>query len=172
MLALLTFHILLFLIWPDILLYNKWSVCVYLVQYYKCTFRRDLFPRVRRVHEGGIVDLIINVLILVERERSTQANIHDHTNRPHVKRAIVSLVQEDLRGQVSRRAHDRTAERLLSNDASKTEITKFHLWKCNMCVGRRVMSQESTKGKKGEIKPCIMQQRNCFPCISVEMLTC
>lgn len=78
------------------------------------------------------MDLIIDVFILVERERSTQAHIHDHTNRPHVQRAIVSLVQEHLRGQVSRRAHDRTAERLLSNDASKTKVTKFHLCICSM----------------------------------------
>lgn len=78
------------------------------------------------------MDLIIDVFILVERKRSTQANIHDHTNRPHVQRAIVSLVQEDLRGQVSRRAHDRAAERLLSNDAGKTKVTKFHLCICSM----------------------------------------
>ncbi len=73
------------------------------------------------------MDLIIDVFILVEGESSTQTDIHDHTYRPHVQRAIVTLVQQDLGGQISWRANDRTAERLLSDDAGKTKVTKFHL---------------------------------------------
>lgn len=92
-----------------------------------CTVRRDLFPGVRRVHESGVVDLIIDVLIFVEGERPAQTDIHYHSDGPHVQRAIVTLVEENFRGQVSRCANDRTAERLLSNDASKTKVTKFHL---------------------------------------------
>lgn len=91
------------------------------------TFRRDLFPRVRRVHEGGVMDLIVDVFIFIEREGSAQTNVHDHTNWPHVQGPIITLVQEDLGGQVSRRTHDRPTERLLSDDASKAKVTKFHL---------------------------------------------
>lgn len=73
------------------------------------------------------MDLIVYVFIFIEGEGSAQANVHDHTNWPHVQGAIITLVQEDLGGQVSRCSHDRATERLLSDDASKAKVTKFHL---------------------------------------------
>lgn len=73
------------------------------------------------------MNLIIDVFIFIKGEGSAQANVHDHTNRPHVQGSIITLVQEDLGGQVRRRSHNRPTERLFSDDASKAKVAKFHL---------------------------------------------
>lgn len=78
------------------------SVCVLPLQ---VTIAGDLLPGVRGIHEGRVVDLVVDVLVFVERERPTQAHVHDDADRPHVKGAVVTLVQQNLRRQVGRGAH-------------------------------------------------------------------
>lgn len=68
------------------------------------------------------MDLVIDVLILVKWECPTQADIHDDTHRPHVQRAVVALIQQNFRRQISRGPDNRAAERLLANDAGKSEV--------------------------------------------------
>ena len=41
------------------------------------TFPRDIFPGRWRVHEGSVLDLVIDVLVLVEGEGAAQADVHD-----------------------------------------------------------------------------------------------
>ena len=87
----------------------------------------DLLPGVGRVHEGGVVDLVVDVLVLVEGEGAAQADVHDDAHRPHVQRAVVALVEQHLGRQVGRRAHHRAAERLLADDAGEAEVAQLHL---------------------------------------------
>ena len=96
------------------------------------TITGDLFPGVWRVHEGSVVDLVVDILVLIERECPTQADVHNDTDRPHVQWAVVTLVQQNLRGQVGWGADYRAAERLLANDAGKTEVTQLHLREGNI----------------------------------------
>lgn len=73
------------------------------------------------------MDLVIDVLVFIEWECPTQAHIHDDANRPHVKGAVVTLVEQNLRRQVGRGADHRAAERLFPNDASKPKVAEFDL---------------------------------------------
>lgn len=98
-----------------------------LLSAYMLTVRGDLLPGVGRVHEGGVVDLVVDVFIFVKGEGSAEADVHDDAHRPHVQGAVIALVQQHLGGQVSRRAHHRTTERLLTDDTGKTEVTQLHL---------------------------------------------
>lgn len=91
------------------------------------TFARDFLPGVGRVHEGSVLDLVINVLVLIKGEGATQTHIDDDTYWPHVQRAVVAFTAQHLRSQVRRCAHYRAPKRLLSNDASKAEVTQLHL---------------------------------------------
>lgn len=58
----------------------------------RVTVTGDLLPRVRGIHEGRVVDLVVDVLVFVERKRPTQAHVHDDADGPHVERAVVALV--------------------------------------------------------------------------------
>ena len=91
------------------------------------TSGRDAAPRAGRVHEGSVLDLVFDVLILVEGERAAEADVHDHAHRPHVQRAVVALVEQHLGRQVGRRAHHRAPERLLADDAREAEVAQLHL---------------------------------------------
>lgn len=73
------------------------------------------------------MDLVVDVLVLVERKCPTQAHVHDDADGPHVERAVVTLVQENLRCQVGRGADHGAAEGLFTNDAGKAKVTEFHL---------------------------------------------
>lgn len=68
------------------LLEQKWEDVI------KLTVRRYLLPRVWRIHEGSILDLLINVFILIKRERATQADINYNAHTPHVQWPVVTLV--------------------------------------------------------------------------------
>lgn len=48
------------------------------------TITGDLFPGVGGVHEGRIVDLVIDIFVLIKWECPTQADIHNDPDRPHV----------------------------------------------------------------------------------------
>lgn len=62
------------------------------------TISGDLPPGRGRVHEGGVLDLLVDVLVLVEGERARQRHVDDDAHRPHVQRAVVALVAQHLRG--------------------------------------------------------------------------
>lgn len=79
------------------------------------------------VHEGGVGDLLSDVLVLVEGERAAQADVRDDAHGPHVQRAVVAAAADHLGRQVGRRAHDRAAERLLADDAGEAEVAQLHL---------------------------------------------
>lgn len=95
------------------------------------TITGDLFPRVGRIHEGCIVDLVVDVFVLIKRKCPTQADIHNDTDRPHVQRAVIALVQKNLGGQIGRGAYHRAPKRLLTNDTGEAEVTQLHLRKVN-----------------------------------------
>lgn len=91
------------------------------------TFLGDLLPGVGWVHEGSVLDLILDLLILVEGERPAQADVDDDAHRPHVQRAVVAFAAQHLGRQVRRRPDHRAAERLLPDDAGEAKVTKLHL---------------------------------------------
>lgn len=80
-----------------------------------------------RVHERCIGDLLLDVLFLIEGKRATQTHVHDDAHRPHVQQAVVAAAVDHLRRQIGGRAHHRTTERLLTDNAGKTEIAELHL---------------------------------------------
>lgn len=91
------------------------------------TFSRDFLPGVGWVHEGSVLDLVINVFVLVEGEGATQTHVDDDAYWPHVQRAVVAFTAQHLRSQVRRCAHYRAPKWLLSDDAGEAEITQLHL---------------------------------------------
>lgn len=102
------------------------------------TITGDLFPGVGGVHEGCVVDLVVDIFVLIKRECPTQADVHDDTHRPHVKWTVVALVQQNLGGQVGRGANHRATERLLADDTGKTKVTQLHLRELNRKQGVRL----------------------------------
>ena len=91
------------------------------------TFERDGGPGLPRVHEGGIGDLLADVLVLIEGEGAAEADVSNHAHRPHVQGAVVAIAAQHLGRQVRRRAHHRAAERLLADDARKAKVAELHL---------------------------------------------
>ena len=89
----------------------------------------DLLPGVRRVHEGGVLDLLVDVFIFVEGERARQADVDDHPRGPHVQAAVVPFVAEHLWREVGRRADHRLPKAFLSDDAREPKVTQLHLKK-------------------------------------------
>ena len=39
----------------------------------------------KNLHEGGVLDLLVDILVLIERESSGERDIDDHTSAPHVQ---------------------------------------------------------------------------------------
>lgn len=91
------------------------------------TFRRNVLPGGRGVHEGSILDLVIDVFILIERKCPAQADIHNDSHGPHVKGAVVAFTAQHLWSQVGRGAHHRPPERLLADDSGKAKVAQLHL---------------------------------------------
>ena len=54
----------------------------------------------RRIHEGCVLDLLVDVLVLVEGECSGERDVDDDPSAPHVQGPVVALVTEDFGGQV------------------------------------------------------------------------
>ena len=79
----------------------------------------DVFPRVRREHEGGVLDLIVDVLVVVERERAAQADVDDDSHRPHIQGPVVALVTEHLR-----RCGDKTESNVARKHSHRTRETQ------------------------------------------------
>ena len=59
--------------------------------------------------------------------RSVVPDVDDDSHRPHVQRAVVAFVPQDLGSEIRRRADHRTPERLLTDDPSEAEVTQLHL---------------------------------------------
>lgn len=60
------------------------------------TIRRNFLPRIGRVHKSGILDLVVDVLVLIKRESAAQAYVDNHSHAPHVQGAIVAFVPQNL----------------------------------------------------------------------------
>ena len=81
----------------------------------------------RRIHEGGVLDLFVDILVLIERECSRERDIDDDPSAPHVEGPVVSLVTEHLGSKVGRSAHYGLSEPLFSNYSRESEVTQFNL---------------------------------------------
>lgn len=101
------------------------------------TLQRDGGPSLPRVHEGGVGDLLSDVLILIERERAAQAHVHDDAHGPHVQRAVVAVAADHLWRQIRRRAHDRAAERLLADDTGEAKVAELYLQHTNSFLKKK-----------------------------------
>ncbi len=103
----------------------------------------DVRPRPGRVHELRVLDLVLDVHILVERELAGQGDVDDDAQGPHVQGPVEALLLEDVRvehlgRQVGGRAHDALAERLLADDARVAKVAQLHLFFRAVVVGNLV----------------------------------
>ena len=39
----------------------------------------------KNLHEGGVLDLLVDILVLIERESAREGDVYDHTSAPHVQ---------------------------------------------------------------------------------------
>ena len=81
----------------------------------------------RRIHEGGVLDLFVDILVLIERECSRERDVDDDPSAPHVEGPVVSLVTEHLGSKVGRSAHYGLSEPLFSNYSRESKVTQFNL---------------------------------------------
>ena len=81
----------------------------------------------RRIHEGGVLYLFVDVLVLIERECSRERDVDDDPSAPHVEGPVVSLVTEHLGSKVGRSAHYGLSEPLFSNYSRESKVTQFNL---------------------------------------------
>ena len=87
----------------------------------------DFLPRMRRIHEGGVLDLFVDILVLIERECSRERDIDDDPGAPHVEGPVVALVPEHLGSKVGWCTNYRLSEPLFSNYSRESEVTQFNL---------------------------------------------
>ena len=81
----------------------------------------------RRIHEGGVLDLFVDILVLIERECSRERDIDDDPSAPHVEGPVVALVTQHLGSEVGWRPDYRLSEPLFSNYSRESEVTQFNL---------------------------------------------
>ena len=81
----------------------------------------------RRIHEGGVLDLFVDILVLIERECSRERDVDDDPRAPHVQGPVVALVTEHLGCQVGWGTNYRLSEPLFSNYSRESEVTQFNL---------------------------------------------
>lgn len=101
--------------------------------------RGDFLPGIRRIHKRGVLDLIVDVLVLVEGKSSAQRNVNDYTDRPHVQRAVVAFVAENFWREISWRADHRSPERFLANDSREAKVAQLHLGKLRVGAEQNVL---------------------------------
>lgn len=70
-----------------------------------------------------------------------QPDVDDDAHGPHVQRAVVAFVPQNLGSEVRRRAHHGTPERLFPDDPSESEVAEFDL-----TTGTKVEVQEEFWG--------------------------
>ena len=87
----------------------------------------DFLPRMRRIHEGGVLDLFVDILVLIERECSRERDIDDDSSAPHVEGPVVALVPEHLWSKVGWCTNYRLSEPLFSNYSRESEVTQLYL---------------------------------------------
>ena len=81
----------------------------------------------RRIHEGGVLDLFVDVLVLIEGECSGERDVDDDPSAPHVQGPVVALVTQHLRGKVGWGTNYRLSEGFLANDSRESEVTQLNL---------------------------------------------
>ena len=86
-----------------------------------------LLPGVRRIHEGGVLYLFIDVFIFVEGKSPGERDVDDDPRAPHVEGPVVSLVTEHLGSKVGWGPNYRLSEPLFSNYSRESEVTQFYL---------------------------------------------
>ena len=87
----------------------------------------------RRIHEGGVLYLFVDILVLIERECSRERDVDDDPRAPHVEGPVVALVPEHLGSKVGWGPNYRLSEPLFSNYSRESEVTQFYL-KMNLVV--------------------------------------
>ena len=86
-----------------------------------------LLPGVRRIHEGGVLYLFIDVFIFVEGKSPGERDVDDDPSAPHVQGPVVALVTEHLGGKVGWGTNYRLSEPLFSNYSRESEVTQLYL---------------------------------------------
>ena len=81
----------------------------------------------RRIHEGGVLYLFVDILVLIERECSRERDVDDDPSAPHVEGPVVALVPEHLGSKVGWCTNYRLSEPLFSNYSRESEVTQFNL---------------------------------------------
>ena len=81
----------------------------------------------RRIHEGGVLDLFVDILVLIERECSRERDVDDDPRAPHVQGPVVALVTQHLGGKVGRATNYRLPEGFLANYSRESEVTQLNL---------------------------------------------
>lgn len=56
-----------------------------------------------------------------------QPDVDDDPHRPHVQRAVVAFVSQNLRSEIRRRADHRPPEGLFPDDPSESKVAEFDL---------------------------------------------
>ena len=59
----------------------------------------------KNLHEGSVLDLLVDILVLIERECSRERDVDDDPSAPHVQGPVVALVTQDLGGKVGWRTN-------------------------------------------------------------------
>lgn len=72
-------------------------------------------------------------------------DVDDDAHRPHVQRAVVAFVSQNLGGQIGRRANHGTPEGLFPDDPSKSKVAEFDLM-----IGTKVKVQEEIRCLRGK----------------------
>ena len=81
----------------------------------------------RRIHEGGVLDLFVDILVLIERECSRERDVDDDPRAPHVQGPVVALVTQHLGGKVGRGPNYRLPEGILPNYSRESEVAQLNL---------------------------------------------
>ena len=111
----------------------------------------------RRIHEGGVLDLFVDILVLIERECSRERDVDDDPRAPHVQGPVVALVTEHLGCQVGWGANYRLSEPLFSNYSRESEVTQFYLEDGFDNLERKTGGEMEGKEQRrlSRAKPCI-----------------
>ena len=82
----------------------------------------DFLPRMRRIHEGGVLYLFVDILVLIERECSRERDVDDDPSAPHVEGPVVALVTQHLGSEVGWRPDYRLSEGFLADNSRESEV--------------------------------------------------
>lgn len=78
-----------------------------------------------------------------------QPDVDDDAHRPHVQRAVVAFVSQNLGSKIRRRANHGTPEGLFPDDPSKSKVTEFDLMiRTKVKVQEEIRCQREKKLRK------------------------